>query len=94
MTNQALAADTATKHLVTIWYISIKTAPHEGWMAPQGWGPYYTEDEGKVALAKADKLWMSTRLKSSVEERMLTRREVADLKRQGAAVSSLGKPSK
>lgn len=47
------------------WHVSIKTAPHQGWTFPQGWGPYETRSEAEDALVKADKLWMSVRIVES-----------------------------
>jgi hypothetical protein len=41
-------------YLITEYHVSIRTAPHTGWMAPQGWGPYYTETEGRRALRQVE----------------------------------------
>lgn len=80
----------APTHLVTVWHLSIKTAPHQDWTQPFGWGPCYTRSEADRALALAQEQWMGARLTISTERRSLTWLEAADLRRQGATVTALG----
>jgi hypothetical protein len=76
-------------YVVTEYGVAIKTAPHADWFCPQGWGPYYSEQEGREAVAKADKLWMAARLDKTLVERELTSAEAADLAKQGVTVNKL-----
>lgn len=48
--------------------IAIKTAPHQEWNYPQGWGPYRTRNEAERALVQADAQWMAARIVESAAE--------------------------
>jgi hypothetical protein len=82
--------DTIKSYLVTEYYLLIKTAPHQEWIQPGGWGPYYVRAEASTACRRADRLWMRAAIHKQTVERSMTSREAADLQRIGAKVASLG----
>lgn len=83
--------NTETKRCrLTEFVLSIKTAPHNSWFQPGGWGPYYTAAEAESARVRADKLWMSARVRKATVDARLTSEQIKDLRALGQPVAVLG----